>query len=419
MFRSLASRFLKLPRPLQAVPVVVVAAALWWAWPVDSLSDKGAQSGPAGPGGPGGPRGPVPVRLAQVVQADFAVYEKALGTVTALNTVNVRARVGGELVKVLFEEGQMVKAGQLLAQIDPRPYEVAVQQAEGTLLQNQAQLKNAEVDLARYRGLYAEQSIAKQTLDTQQALVGQYQGTLKSNQATLAEARLNLQFSQIKAPISGRVGLRQLDAGNLLAANDSTVLAVITQTQPIAVAFTLPEGQVPALRAAQRSGAQLLVEAWDRNEQHLLASGTLHSLDNQIDSATGTLKLKAQFANADEALFPNQFVNVRLRLNVLPQALLMPTAAVQFGSQGNFAFVVGEGDKVRVQRLQLGASDGQQTVVLDGLKAGERVILEGTDRLREGDAVDVIDGFSAPADPNRAASGERKGQSLKRPGLGG
>ena len=289
---------------------------------------------------------------AQVVQADFAVYVKALGTVTALNTVNVRARVGGELVKVLFEEGQMVKAGQLLAQIDPRPYEVAVQQAEGTLLQNQAQLKNAEVDLARYRGLYAEQSIAKQTLDTQQALVGQYQGTLKSNQATLAEARLNLQFSQIKAPISGRVGLRQLDAGNLLAANDSTVLAVITQTQPIAVAFTLPEGQVPALRAAQRSGAQLLVEAWDRNEQNLLASGTLHSLDNQIDSATGTLKLKAQFANADEALFPNQFVNVRLRLNVLPQALLMPTAAVQFGSQGNFAFVVGEGDKVRVQRLR-------------------------------------------------------------------
>ena len=275
MLRSLASRFLKLPRPLQAVPVVVVAAALWWAWPVDSLSDKGAQAGPAGPGGPGGPRGPVPVRVAQVVQADFAVYEKALGTVTALNTVNVRARVGGELVKVLFEEGQMVKAGQLLAQIDPRPYEVAVQQAEGTLLQNQAQLKNAEIDLARYRGLYVEQSIAKQTLDTQQALVGQYQGTLKSNQATLAEARLNLQFSQIKAPISGRVGLRQLDAGNLLAANDSTVLAVITQTQPIAVAFTLPEGQVPALRAAQRSGAQLLVEAWDRNEQHLLASGTL------------------------------------------------------------------------------------------------------------------------------------------------
>ncbi len=419
MLRSLASRFLKLPRPLQAVPVIVVAAALWWAWPAESVSEKGRSAAAGGPGGPGGPRGPVPVRVAQVVQADFAVYEKALGTVTALNTVNVRARVGGELVRVLFEEGQMVKAGQLLAQIDPRPYEVAVQQAEGTLLQNQAQLKNAEIDLARYRSLYAEQSIAKQTLDTQQALVGQYQGTLKSNQATLAEARLNLQFSQIKAPISGRVGLRQLDAGNLLAANDSTVLAVITQTQPIAVAFTLPEGQVPALRAAQRRGAQLLVEAWDRNEQNLLASGKLHSLDNQIDSATGTLKLKAQFANADEALFPNQFVNVRLRLDVLPQALLMPTAAVQYGSQGNFAFVVGEGDKVRVQRLQLGASDGRQTVVLDGLKAGERVILEGTDRLREGDAVDVIDGLSAPADPDRAASSERKGQSLKRPGLGG
>lgn len=419
MLRSLASRFLKLPRPLQAVPVIVLAAALWWAWPVESVSEQGRSAAAGGPGGPGGPRGPVPVRVAQVVQADFAVYEKALGTVTALNTVNVRARVGGQLVRVLFEEGQMVKAGQLLAQIDPRPYEVAVQQAEGTLLQNQAQLKNAEIDLARYRGLYAEQSIAKQTLDTQQALVGQYQGTLKSNQATLAEARLNLQFSHIKAPISGRVGLRQLDAGNLLAANDSTVLAVITQTQPIAVAFTLPEGQVPALRAAQRRGAELLVEAWDRNEQNLLASGKLHSLDNQIDSATGTLKLKAQFANADEALFPNQFVNVRLRLDVLPQALLMPTAAVQYGSQGNFAFVVGEGDKVRVQRLELGASDGRQTVVLDGLKAGERVILEGTDRLREGDAVDVIDGLSAPADPGRAAIGESKGQSLKRPGLGG
>lgn len=418
MLRSLASRFMKLPRPLQAVPVVVVAVALWWAWPVDSVPDNG-RPGSAGTGDPGGPRGPVPVRVAPVVQADFAVHEKALGTVTALNTVHVRARVGGELVKVLFEEGQMVKVGQLLAQIDPRPYEVAVQQAEGALLQSQAQLKNAEIDLARYRGLYAEQSIAKQTLDTQQALVGQYQGTLKSNQASLAEARLNLQFSQIKAPISGRVGLRQLDAGNLLAANDSTVLAVITQTQPIAVAFTLPEGQVPALRAAQRNGAQLLVEAWDRNEQNLLASGTLHSLDNQIDSATGTLKLKAQFANSDETLFPNQFVNVRLRLEVLSHVQLMPTTAVQFGSQGNFAFVVGEDGRVRVQRLQVGASDGRQTVVLAGLKAGERVIVEGTDRLREGDAVDVIDGLSAPADPDRAVSGERKGQSLKRPGLDG
>ncbi len=243
--------------------VLVVAALAWKFWPSGSAQKPGAgdkaaaghmgRSGGMRPGF-GGATGPIPVRVAPAVTGDFPLYYKALGTVTALNTINVRSRVGGELVKIAFEEGQMVKAGDLLAEIDPRPYQNALLQAEGTLLQNQAQLKNAQVDFERYRGLYAEDSIAKQTLDTAAALVGQYQGTVKTNQAAVNDAKLNLEFTKIRAPISGRVGLRQLDIGNLVAANDTTALAVITQTQPISVVFTLPENNLDTVLARYRSG---------------------------------------------------------------------------------------------------------------------------------------------------------------------
>ncbi len=285
----------------------------------------------SGAGGAGGDR-------------QFPLYFKALGTVTALNTINVRSRVGGELVKIAFEEGQMVKAGDLLAEIDPRPYQNALLQAEGTLLQNQAQLKNAQVDLERYRGLYAEDSIAKQTLDTAAALVGQYQGTVKTNQAAVNDAKLNLEFTKIRAPISGRVGLRQLDTGNLVAANDTTSLAVITQTQPINVVFTLPENNLDTVLARYRSGAKLPVEAWDRSDVKLQASGVLQSLDNQIDITTGTLKFKARYENRDQSLFPNQFVNVRLLADTLKGVTLAPTAAIQFGTNGTFVYAL-DGDK--------------------------------------------------------------------------
>jgi multidrug efflux system membrane fusion protein len=376
-------RIPRLSRPwLIALAVLLGALLLWWLLP-----GKPAQK-PEGANGPWG--GPVPVRLTEVGSGDFHIELKALGTVTALNTVSVRSRADGELVKVLFEEGQLVKAGDLLAQIDPRPYQVALQQAEGTLAQNQSQLKNAEIDLARYQGLYAEDSIAKQTLDTQQALVGQYRGTVKSNQAAVAEARLNLEFTHIRAPISGRLGLRQVDLGNLVRSSDTTPLVVITQVEPIAVNFTLPEKDLPPVLAKVRDNQKLLVQAWDRGEQQLLAEGELHSLDNQIDVATGTVKLKARFSNAGEQLFPNQFVNVRLRVETREQATLIPSAAVQFGARGTFVFVLGEGDKVQLRDIKVAASDGATSLIDSGVKVGERLVLEGTDKLKEGSQVQVI-----------------------------
>ncbi|BCR24600.1 MdtA/MuxA family multidrug efflux RND transporter periplasmic adaptor subunit [Aquipseudomonas alcaligenes] len=368
-------------RWLIALVVLLGALLLWWLLPGKPAAKKVGNS----------PwDGPVPVRLTEVGSGDFHIELKALGTVTALNTVNVRSRVDGELVKVFFEEGQLVKAGDLLAQIDPRPYQVALQQAEGTLAQNQAQLKNAEIDLARYQGLYAEDSIAKQTLDTQQALVGQYRGTVKSNQAAVAEARLNLDFTRIRAPISGRLGLRQVDLGNLVRSSDTTPLVVITQVEPIAVNFTLPEKDLPPVLARVRDNQKLRVEAWDRGEQQRLAEGELHSLDNQIDVATGTVKLKARFANTGEQLFPNQFVNVRLRVETRRQATLIPSAAVQFGARGTFVFVLGEGDKVQIRDVRIAASDGATSLVEEGVKVGERLVLEGIDKLKDGSQVQVI-----------------------------
>ncbi|MBD0704242.1 MdtA/MuxA family multidrug efflux RND transporter periplasmic adaptor subunit [Pseudomonas sp. E141] len=398
------------------VVVLIVAALAWKFWPAGTDQKPGAgqkapaeQAGRSGGMRPGfgGATGPVPVRVAPAVTGDFPLYYKALGTVTALNTINVRSRVGGELVKIAFEEGQMVKAGDLLAEIDPRPYQNALLQAEGTLLQNQAQLKNAQVDLERYRGLYAEDSIAKQTLDTAAALVGQYQGTVKTNQAAVNDAKLNLEFTRIRAPISGRVGLRQLDVGNLVAANDTTALAVITQTQPISVVFTLPETNLDTVLARYRSGAKLPVEAWDRSDLKLQASGVLQSLDNQIDITTGTLKFKARYDNRDQSLFPNQFVNVHLLADTLKNVVLAPTAAIQFGTNGTFVYALDGDKKVTIRKLKIGASDGEHTVVTEGLAAGDRVVLEGTDRLKEGSEVDVVnDSQDVPTTPTEHLQGK-------------
>ncbi|MEJ8319382.1 MdtA/MuxA family multidrug efflux RND transporter periplasmic adaptor subunit [Pseudomonas oryzihabitans] len=383
--------------------LVVLVAAGGWYW-YHQHGQKNAAAASKGARSPFGMTGPTPVRVVAVEQRSFPIVRKSIGTVTALNTVNVRTRVAGELVRVAFEEGQKVKAGELLASIDPRPYEVALQQAEGTLQQNQAQLRNAELDLKRYQGLFREDSIARQTLDTQEALVNQYRGTLKNSQAAVADAKLNLAFTQIKAPIAGRVGLRQLDGGNLLSANDSTVVAVITQTQPISVVFTLPESQLGELLRRARAGQTLPVEAWDRGGSRKVADGTLQSFDNQIDTATGTLKFRARFANGDEALFPNQFVTVRVREQVLEQALVVPSASIQFGSNGTFAYVVGADNKIQVRSLKLGPDDGSLTVVTEGLAAGDRVVTEGTDRLREGNEVEVVTGASAaPSEPAKPA----------------
>ncbi|MCQ4259835.1 MdtA/MuxA family multidrug efflux RND transporter periplasmic adaptor subunit [Stutzerimonas stutzeri] len=365
--------------------IIVAVLLVWWLWP--TTTDKPQQPG----GGRGAFGGPTPVRVATVEQGVFEVYAKALGTVTPLNTVNVRSRVAGELMEIRFDEGQRVKAGDLLAVIDPRPYKVALQQAEGTLQQNRALLQNAQVDLKRYQGLFADDSIAKQTLDTQQALVNQYQGTLAANQAAVNEAKLNLQFTEIRAPIDGRVGLRQLDQGNLVAANDTTPLVVITQTQPMAISFTLPESDLPPVIARFRKGDELAAYAWDRGERAMLGEGVLESFDNLIDATTGTLKMKARFDNEAELLIPNQFVNVRLRVETLEDAVLIPAAALQFGSRGNYAYVVGEDSKVELRVLEVGPSNGEQAVITKGLSVGERIVMEGTDRLRDGSEVEVVD----------------------------
>ena len=340
-----------------------------------------------------GPRGAANdeflVSASAVERVDLPVHYNALGTVTAFNTVVVRSRVDGELIKVLFEEGQRVKAGDLLAVIDPRSYRVALDEAEGTLQQNQAQLRNAEIDLQRYRDLFAEDSIARQTLDTQQALVNQYRGTLKANQASVDQAKLNLQFSQVRAPIGGRLGLRQVDVGNQISTGDTAGLVVITQVQPINVVFSLPVPQLPLIRQQLTSGKPLPVEAFDRNQQMALASGALASIDNQIDITTGTLKLKARFDNSDEALFPNQFVNVRLLAQTLPQVLVISANAVQRGSQGSFVYVLDGDNRVSMRTVTLGVTAEERLQVLSGLEAGERVVTEGVDRLRDGMQVKV------------------------------
>ena len=402
--------------------LLIVAGLCWRFWPgAASQPNATAQKGDQGQtsasrsGGKavakrpgfGGSTVPVPVRVAAATTGDFPVYYKALGTVTALNTINVRSRVAGELMKLNFQEGQQVKAGDLLAVIDPRSYQIALQQAEGTLMQNQALLKNAQLDVQRYRGLYKEDSIAKQTLDTAESLVGQYQGTIKTNQAAVGDAKLNLEFSQIRAPISGRIGLRQLDVGNLVAANDTTALAVITQTKPITVNFTLPEKDLAEVLSRYRSGDKLPVEAWDRGDLKLQAKGVLASIDNQIDITTGTLKFKARFDNDNETLFPNQFVNARLLANTLKNVVLVPSASVQFGVNGTFVYVM-DGDKtVRIRSLKTGPSDENATVITEGLAAGDRVVLEGTDRLKDGSAVDVVnDSKDVPATPGQQLQGK-------------
>lgn len=384
--------------------LLIIAIAGGWYWhhrdtgtpqtgqdPASTAQGRRAGNGsnPTRPGF-GALEGPTPVRVARVTLGDFPLYYKALGTVTALNTVNVRTRVAGELVKVAFREGQTVKAGELLAQIDPRSYRIALQQAEGTLAQNQALLKNAQLDYKRYQDLFAQDSIARQTLDTQQSLVAQYEGTIKTNQAAVNDAKLNLDYTDIRSPIAGRVGLRQLDMGNLLAANDSTAVAVVTQIKPISVTFTLPETQLDPVLERYRNGARLAVEAWDRGDTKLQASGVLQSPDNQIDTTTGTLRFKAAFENTTEALFPNQFVNVRMLVDTLKQVVLAPTAAIQYGTDGSFVYVLDGADTVRVRQLKLGASDGSSTVIEAGLAQGDQVVLEGTDRLRDGSQVQVV-----------------------------
>jgi multidrug efflux system membrane fusion protein len=325
----------------------------------------------------------VPVSVAKTTLGSLNIYLNGLGSVNAFYTVTLKTRVEGELVKVAFEEGQDVKAGQLLAEIDPRPYRVQLEQAEGQLEKDRAALADAQITLARYEKLYAESVIARQELDNQRASMVEDRGAVMADEGAVASARLNLDYCEITAPITGRIGLRLVDPGNMVYPTDTQGLAVITQLQPIAVVFSLPEDNLPQIERAMRRG-QLTAEAWDRSFTDQLATGTLLTTNNEIDQSTGTVKLKAVFANPDNLLFPNQFVNVKLLVGTLTDAVLAPMAALQKSSQGSFVYLVKPDDTVTARPVEVAASEGEVSAIASGLKPGDSVVVEGVDKLREG-----------------------------------
>ena len=358
---------------------------------------------------------PAVVRVEPAQRSELDVQIKSIGTVTPLNTVIVQSRVNGVLERVVFEEGSAVEQGDLLSEGDPLPYKAQLEQAEGQLQQSRATLENARADLALYETLWEQDSIARQQLSDQRAMVNELLGTVRANQAAVDDARLQLSWTRITAPLSGRLGLRKVDQGNLVTGSEAEGIVSITQMQPIAVNFTVPEVDVPALRSSFRGEEPLKVEVLDRNDQQVIATGNLTTLDNQIDTATGTLRVRGQFANEDEALFPNQFVNVRLRLSTLRDVVTIASDAVQFGNSRTYVYVV-EDSKAYVREVTLGASADGRVAVTSGLQAGEQVVLEGLDRLRDGKEVVIPDaeGEVAAAPPatetaQRPGNGERRG----------
>ncbi|MGH6967613.1 MAG: MdtA/MuxA family multidrug efflux RND transporter periplasmic adaptor subunit [Stellaceae bacterium] len=350
---------------------------------------------------------PLPVVAATATAGEMPVVYTALGTVTPLASVTVRSQISGQLVAVGFTEGQEVKGGDFLAQIDPRPYQAALDQAEGQLARDQAQLAGARVDLARYGVLIKQDSIAKQTYDDQAATVQQLKGTVKLDQAAVEMARVNLSYCRIIAPVAGRVGLRQVDPGNYVTPSDTNGLVLLNQMKPISVLFSLPQGDLEAVLKGSRGGAKLSVAAYDQTGATKLADGTLASVDNTINTSTGTFQLRADFTNADESLFPNQFVNVRIIVDVLKNVIVIPSAAIQRGAPGTFVYVVGQDDTVSVRPVTLGPSAGETVAILKGLQVGDSVVVDGADKLKSGAKVTLRSPSTAMSTPPAAPSSSR------------
>lgn len=378
------------------VVALVIAGVIWRLLPQAGGPPGGGR--PPFPGGPGGPGGGVMNSGATLVHsgtaqvADVAVYLNALGTVIPNMTVTVTSRVDGQLEKVNFIEGQKVTAGQLLAQIDPRAYQATLNQYQGSLAENKALLQSAELTLARYRKLYAQDSLARQDLDSQIATVGQYRGAVISSEAQIASAKLNLDYSRITAPVSGRVGLRLVDPGNMVLSSSSTGLVTITQMQPAAVTFSVPQSHIPELVAALHNDRTLPATAFDQDGSSVLDEGTVKFISNQIDTSTGTVTLKAMFPNLQETLYANQFVNLRLQLRTLKQATVVPSQAMQLSSDGNFVYVINKDNTVTRKAVTPGPTwHNNQQVVLSGVAPGDRLVTEGIDRLNNGSKVSVVD----------------------------
>jgi len=399
--------------------LIAIAALAWWllhrppegpGGTAVAASDAGRGGAAAGPGGPGGGRGsrgapPSTVGVATATRADLPIVLDALGTVTPIVTVTVRPQVSGQITQVLYSEGQIVNKGQLLVTIDPRPFEAVLQQAIGARMKDEAQLENAKVQLQRYQTLLSQDSIARQDVDTQAAMVKQLQASIVADRANENTARLNLGWSRIVAPVAGRVGLRPVDVGNTISAGDANGVAVITQIAPIDVAFAVPQDRVPEVQASVAVGDKLAVAAFDRTRTKKLGDGVFSTLDNLVDVQTGTVKAKARFANADRALFPNQFVNVRLLLRSIDGAIVVPVTAMRTGPNGDFVYVVNEDRTVSVRAVERGVATNEVIAVTKGLALGERVVTEGGDRLRDGARVQL-----AGDAPQRSASGAYGGR---------
>ena len=438
------TKSIELPEPgTHAASVAASSKSRWWLWVLvlaaiavggwyyHNSRSAGSAADAAAPGAPSKGKGGfsaggvvVPVVVATAQRGDLPVYFNGLGTVTAFNTVTVRSRVDGQLTSIAFKEGQFVHEGDLLAQIDPRPFQVQLAQALGQLAKDQAQRRDAEVNLERFKLLFKEGVIPQQQLDTQAALVGQFDGAIASDQSQVDNAKLQLTYSRITSPISGRIGLRLVDVGNIVHASDTNGLLVITQLQPISVIFSLPQDQLPDVNSKLRSGVQLVVDAYDRDDTAKIASGKLQTIDNQIDLTTGTYKLKSIFANADNSLFPNQFVNVHLLVDTKHNLTIVPTAAIQRGPQGTYIYAVakdpaGKDSVAKICPVTIAQTTGNSVGLSAGVNAGDMVVIDGQDKLQDGTKINPspVNGSNGAgrgsASPSPAPSAPQKGSPSK------